>query len=70
MNKVKSKIMENASKYLNEAIEFLKSDDIIQIKNSFLENIKNKATKKKSENEFDQNFIKSYIETKINVSKI
>jgi len=70
MNKVKSKIMENASKYLNEAIEFLKSDDIIQIKNSFLENIKNKANKKKSENEFDQNFIKSYIETKINVSKI
>jgi len=70
MNKVKSKIMENASKYLNEAIEFLKSDDIIQIKNSFLENIKNKAIKKKSENEFDQNFIKSYIETKINVSKI
>jgi hypothetical protein len=70
MNKVKSKIMENATKYLNEAIEFLKSDDIIQIKNSFLENIKNKAMKKKSENEFDQNFIKSYIETKINVSKI
>jgi hypothetical protein len=70
MNKVKCKIMENATKYLNEAIEFLKSDDIIQIKNSFLENIKNKAMKKKSENEFDQNFIKSYIETKINVSKI
>jgi CHAD domain-containing protein len=70
MNKVKSKIMENATKYLNEAIEFLKSDDIIQIKNSFLENIKNKAMKKKYENEFDQNFIKSYIETKINVSKI
>ena len=70
MNKVKSKIMENATKYLNEAIEFLKSDDIIQIKKSFLENIKNKAMKKKSENEFDQNFIKSYIETKINVSKI
>ena len=70
MNKVKSKIMENATKFLNEAIEFLKSDDIIQIKNSFLENIKNKAMKKKSENDFDQNFIKSYIETKINVSKI
>jgi CHAD domain-containing protein len=70
MNKVKSKIMENATKYLNEAIEFLKSDDIIQIKKSFLENIKNKAMKKKSENDFDQNFIKSYIETKINVSKI
>jgi hypothetical protein len=69
MNKVKSKIIENASTYLNEAIESLKSNDIIQIKKSFLENVKNKKQKKNFENEFDQNFIKSYVETKIN-SKI
>ena len=70
MNKVKSKIIENATTYLNEAIEFLKSDDIIEIKNTFLENVKDKTAKKNFENDFDQNFIKSYVETKINKTKI
>jgi hypothetical protein len=70
MNKVKSKIIENATTFLNEAIEFLKSDEIIEIKNTFLENVKNKTEKKTFENEFDKNFIKSYVETKINKTKI
>ena len=69
MNNKENKILQKTTKYLNEAIEILKSNDIIQIKNSFLENVKNKKQKKNFENEFDQNFIKSYVETKIN-SKI
>ena len=66
MNNKENKILQKTTIYLNEAIEILKSENMIEIKNTFLENVKNKRLKKKWENDFDQNFIKSYVETKIN----
>lgn len=66
MNNKENKIIQKTTKYLNEAIEILKSENMVEIKNTFLENVKNKRLKKKWENDFDQNFIKSYAETKIN----
>lgn len=65
MNKVDYTISEDARKYLNEAIDFLNSQDIVEMKNSYFENAKNKNNKVKLENEFDHNFIKSYVGTKI-----
>jgi hypothetical protein len=66
MNNKENKILQKTTKYLNEAIEILKSENMVEIKNTFLENVKNKRLKQKWENDFDQNFIKSYVETKIN----
>lgn len=55
-----------AKQYLREAVESLEDDAIVDFKNSVLMKIKNKSERKKQENDFDENFIKSYIEEKLN----
>ena len=62
----RSEAKKKAKIYLKEAQECLKYLHVSEIKDTCTRPIKNKRSKKSCENEFNINFIKSYIETKLN----
>ena len=64
MNRLEAQ--KRANEYLKEAQECLRSLQISEIKDACLVPIKNKRSKKSCEHEFNINFIKSYVETKLN----